>query len=151
MHQEQAAPKTKEGESQLQVYLKEEINGQEKSYIHIEVLAQRVKTQLKEKTSNQLSDWLYYYYFGTRFSHLEAYRLCSVGKIWPEFMQHPTNKQYCLEFKSIYDDFSTNLQVVDLYNQFETWFTTDTNRKMVTQKAIEALGLSVDEIKKISE
>lgn len=66
-------------------------------------------------------------------------------------MQHPTNKQYCLEFKSIYDDFSTNLQVVDLYNQFETWFTTDTNRKMVTQKAIEALGLSVDEIKKISE
>jgi len=81
MHQEQAAPKPKQGESQPQVYLKEVINGQEKSYINIEVLAERVKSQLLEKSKKQLSDLLYFYFFGARFSHLEAYRLCCVGKI----------------------------------------------------------------------
>ncbi len=54
--------------------------------------AQRHARERLSSNLDRTKGWLKAYYFGTRFVHYEAYMLCGVGRTWPNFCYHPTEK-----------------------------------------------------------
>lgn len=83
------------------------------------------------------------YHYGTRFSHLEAYNLCSVGKCWPEFCRHPEDPNYALDFSEL----NTTTGGSERPQQFENWV--DENRQVVARAAAEGLEIAWEEIEKL--
>ncbi len=136
-------------------YIEETADGEIKSYVSIDSISSREKNKFNDKLKlpelyKQTINLLYCYYFGSTFLHAEAYKLCSISKIWPDFVFHPVNKSYILEFKSIYGDLRKDETGRNLHTQFEEWFTINENRKRVTKKAIEELGLTVERVMEVS-
>lgn len=79
------------------------------------------------------------YFFGSRFSHREAYILCGAGESWPDFARHPDCPQLIINFKHMH-----GYQGQILPQKFEEWV--DIERKEISLRAAEALDIPWEEI-----
>ena len=79
-------------------------------------------------------------YLGTHFSHIEAYMLCAVGRTWPEFVFHPENRNYVLNF----DNLNSTTDKTDRHEDFRTYVVR--NKEEISRAAAEALDIAWNEI-----
>jgi len=94
------------------------------------------------KDIQRTKEWLFAYHFGNRFAHREAYMLCSVGKVWPDFLLHPVNKDYVLRFRDMYS--KKNEKV---HGEYEQWV--DKERKDISVKASDGLKIPWKDVESV--
>jgi hypothetical protein len=87
-------------------------------------------------------DLLAYYHFGSRFMHTEAYSLCGVARLWPDFCYNPMHPDYVLDFEHL-NRFSGK-DKENLHQRFQGWV--DDNRKDISRAASDSLGFNWEEI-----
>ena len=92
---------------------------------------------LETKELGYLNDTLVAYEFGTRFLHSEAYRLCCVSKIWPEFCYDTSRIDFVLRFEDL-----NSIENLSLREEFVEWF--DENRGEVTSYAAQLMKFGID-------
>ncbi len=113
----------------------------EECYLFTE-MAQQWATSKMQKNLKSAKELLHVYAYHSRFSHAEAYSLCSISAIWPEFCFHPMGKDRILNFEYL----NTTRNKGSLPQRFEAWVRE--NRLMICQGVAQALAIHWSEIEK---